>query len=279
LRAVDADTHPVLLLLLLLLLLLCFACVRGIAFITFKTQEGADAALACNGEQVDGQTLKVWGPLRHAAAAAPAAAAAAVAGCGCIAVADATAACEGVSHMMNTCFEASHVCWRTLHIGTSSLPVTPLTQMPLPRPGPSLMPLQVEKAKATAVAKSLKATAASTRNQQQSQRSRQQQEQHTPNGDAPVAAAAAAGGATGEGPARTPGYNVAYVGNIAFEARPEDISALFDSCNVTKVRRGGGWLAWGSQHADFALVVAVCVGVGAQMEAAAAHMVIMAVVS
>jgi nucleolin len=32
---------------------------RGIAFITFKTQEGADAALACNGEQVDGQTLKV----------------------------------------------------------------------------------------------------------------------------------------------------------------------------------------------------------------------------
>jgi RNA recognition motif-containing protein len=32
---------------------------RGIAFITFETQEGADAALACNGEQLEGQTLKV----------------------------------------------------------------------------------------------------------------------------------------------------------------------------------------------------------------------------
>ena len=32
---------------------------RGIAFITFKSQEGYEAALACDGEQVDGQTLKV----------------------------------------------------------------------------------------------------------------------------------------------------------------------------------------------------------------------------
>eukprot|EP00775_Hariotina_reticulata_P009900 gene9899-10057_t len=34
---------------------------RGIAFITFETQEGADAALACNGEQLEGQTLKASG--------------------------------------------------------------------------------------------------------------------------------------------------------------------------------------------------------------------------
>lgn len=32
------------------------------------------------------------------------------------------------------------------------------------------------------------------------------------------------------------GYNVAYVGNIAFEARPEDVKALFESCGVTLVR-------------------------------------------
>jgi RNA recognition motif-containing protein len=32
------------------------------------------------------------------------------------------------------------------------------------------------------------------------------------------------------------GYNVAYVGNIAFEASPEDIKALFESCGVTLVR-------------------------------------------
>lgn len=34
---------------------------RGIAFITFRTQEGYDAALACDGEALDGQTLKVGG--------------------------------------------------------------------------------------------------------------------------------------------------------------------------------------------------------------------------
>jgi len=34
-------------------------CLRGIAFITFTTQEGADAALACDGEQLEGHTLKV----------------------------------------------------------------------------------------------------------------------------------------------------------------------------------------------------------------------------
>jgi hypothetical protein len=31
---------------------------RGIAFITFATQEGYEAALACDGEQLEGQTLK-----------------------------------------------------------------------------------------------------------------------------------------------------------------------------------------------------------------------------
>jgi len=32
---------------------------RGIAFITFATVEGYHAALQCNGEQLEGQTLKV----------------------------------------------------------------------------------------------------------------------------------------------------------------------------------------------------------------------------
>jgi hypothetical protein len=106
----------------------------------------------------------------------------------------------------------------------------------------------VERCKAAAVAKTLKQSVASVRSQQhqqQSQRGRQQQQQqqqqqpHTPagaaagNGDA--FATAAAGGGAAAGPARTPGYNVAYVGNIAFEARPEDVSALFEACNVTKV--------------------------------------------
>ena len=34
---------------------------RGIAFITFATQEGYEAALACDGEQLEGQVLKVRG--------------------------------------------------------------------------------------------------------------------------------------------------------------------------------------------------------------------------
>lgn len=38
-----------------------------------------------------------------------------------------------------------------------------------------------------------------------------------------------------QGPSRTPGYNVAYVGNIAFEATAEDVSTLFAECGVTKV--------------------------------------------
>jgi len=93
-----------------------------------------------------------------------------------------------------------------------------------------LLTVQVERCKAAAVAKQLKASAASARNtpQQQSQRGRQQQQQQQQQADAAAAA-------NGDGPGKTPGYNVAYVGNIAFEARPEDISALFEACNVTKV--------------------------------------------
>lgn len=32
------------------------------------------------------------------------------------------------------------------------------------------------------------------------------------------------------------GYNVAYVGNIAFEADEDDLRELFSGCNITKVR-------------------------------------------
>eukprot|EP00884_Botryococcus_braunii_P001700 jgi/Botrbrau1/11530/Bobra.0393s0009.1 len=35
---------------------------------------------------------------------------------------------------------------------------------------------------------------------------------------------------------KTPGYLVAYVGNVAFEASAEDVSAVFEGCNVTRVR-------------------------------------------
>lgn len=44
---------------------------RGIVFITFTTTEGYEAALGCDGEQCDGQTLKVqrckWSPKERAA--------------------------------------------------------------------------------------------------------------------------------------------------------------------------------------------------------------------
>jgi nucleolin len=36
--------------------------------------------------------------------------------------------------------------------------------------------------------------------------------------------------------AKVPGYNVAYVGNIAFEASPDEIKALFEPYGVIKVR-------------------------------------------
>ena len=92
---------------------------------------------------------------------------------------------------------------------------------------------QVERCKAAAVAKTLKASVASARTQQQQQQ--QQQPQQRGRHHIPEQQQQQGGG--GGDPARTPGYNVAYVGNIAFEARPEDISALFEACNVTKVGR------------------------------------------
>jgi hypothetical protein len=72
---------------------------------------------------------------------------------------------------------------------------------------------------------------------------RQQQQQHNADGSteqaeqpAAAAAAAAAGGVqSSSGPGKTAGYNVAYVGNIAFEAGPDDLKALFADCGVTKV--------------------------------------------
>jgi nucleolin len=35
---------------------------RGIAFVTFKSEEGYQAALACDGEELEGHTLKVGLP-------------------------------------------------------------------------------------------------------------------------------------------------------------------------------------------------------------------------
>lgn len=40
----------------------------------------------------------------------------------------------------------------------------------------------------------------------------------------------------GGGAGQTPGYLVAYVGNVAFEASAEDVAALFEGCSVTRVR-------------------------------------------
>lgn len=35
---------------------------------------------------------------------------------------------------------------------------------------------------------------------------------------------------------QTPGYHVAYVGNVAFEAGPNDVKELFSGCSVRLVR-------------------------------------------
>jgi hypothetical protein len=105
----------------------------------------------------------------------------------------------------------------------------------------NVSPLQVERCKAVAAAKHMKAAATVSGHQQ-----RRQQQQHAADGSAEqaqppaAAAAAAAGGSTpAAGPGKTAGYNVAYVGNIAFEAGPDDLKALFAECGVTKVSCGG----------------------------------------
>ena len=128
---------------------------RGIAFITYATQEGYEAALACDGEQLDGQTLKV--DRCKAAAAAPKR--------------------GGGGGAYN-----------------NAAPTTP-----------------------AAAAAAADEPAAPARKQQQQQQ---------------PAAAAASGAPLG----KAPGYNVAYVGNIAFEATREEVAALFDGCGVKLVR-------------------------------------------
>lgn len=35
---------------------------------------------------------------------------------------------------------------------------------------------------------------------------------------------------------KQPGYHVAYVGNIAFEATPAEVQAVFEGCSVSRVR-------------------------------------------
>jgi hypothetical protein len=98
--------------------------------------------------------------------------------------------------------------------------------------------VQVERCKAVAAAKHMKAAATLSGHQQ-----RHQQQQHNADGSAeqvqPAAAAAAAGATPAAGPGKAAGYNVAYVGNIAFEAGPDELKALFAECGVTKVRGCG----------------------------------------
>ncbi|GBF98079.1 hypothetical protein Rsub_10307 [Raphidocelis subcapitata] len=120
---------------------------RGIAFITFKTQEGYEAALACDGEALDGQTLKV----------------------------DKCKAAAGASKRGGSAPSAV-------------------------APGPA-------------------AAAA-------------------PASNGPAAAASNRGGAAGGSgrPAKTPGYNVAYVGNVAFEVTREELAEVFSDCGVKLVR-------------------------------------------
>jgi hypothetical protein len=50
-----------------------------------------------------------------------------------------------------------------------------------------------------------------------------------------VSGGGGAAGAAGR-PAKTPGYNVAYVGNVAFEVTREELAEVFGACGVKLVR-------------------------------------------
>jgi len=130
---------------------------RGIAFITFKTQEGYEAALQCDGEQLDGQVLKV--DRCKAAQGAPRRGAAGPAAGG---------------------------------VGAAAAPAANanLSSPAAAQPDPSTA--------------------------------------HAPN-------RGGAAGASGR-PAKTPGYNVAYVGNVAFEVTRDELADVFAGCGVKLVR-------------------------------------------
>jgi nucleolin len=86
--------------------------------------------------------------------------------------------------------------------------------------------MQVDKCKAAQSGKKAKA-------QQAAAQQGQQQQQQEVAGPSRVSAAPPAGGSK---PGKTPGYNVAYVGNIAFEVEPQELQQLFSPYGVTKVR-------------------------------------------
>jgi nucleolin len=175
---------------------------RGIAFITFKEQAGYEAALACDGEALDGQTLKVgrpWGRMKP--------------GGGLPGGRGSKRPGQGAQ--------------RAARPGSSnrSPPIA------LPRP----LRVQVDKCKAAASAPKRGGGGS------------------TPAAAAPAAspaAAAAARDAGGDGgganrggraggsgrPQKAPGYNVAYVGNVAFEVTRDELAEVFADCGVKLVR-------------------------------------------
>lgn len=88
---------------------------------------------------------------------------------------------------------------------------------------------QVDKCKASAAAKKLK----SQPSQPPAPTARPAQLQpHQAGGNTPPAATSGHTGAA----QKTPGYNVAYVGNIAFEVSPDELQKLFTEYGVTKIR-------------------------------------------
>ena len=96
--------------------------------------------------------------------------------------------------------------------------------------------MQVDRCKAAQSGKKAKAQQAPAQQQQQQQQqgSPQQQQQQQVEGGTSKAVAATPNGSSG--PQKTPGYNVAYVGNIAFEVTPQELQELFSPHGVTKVR-------------------------------------------
>jgi hypothetical protein len=188
---------------------------RGIAFITFKEQAGFEAALACDGEALDGQTLKVgWG-----------------------------AACVGLG-----VWGGSWVPWcpDSLVRGAGARGAGVRAVFYDPRCVTSLLPLKgcsrpcaaagANRCPPRAQVDKCKAAGAPRR------------ASHTPAGapaPEPVrdgtdgkAAGGTRGGAAGSSgrPTKAPGYNVAYVGNVAFEVTREELAEVFADCSVKLVR-------------------------------------------
>lgn len=246
---------------------------RGIAFITFTTQEGYEAALACDGEMVDGQTLKVrasrlqltrgmpvrctWGFVddctAHTQSKCPRRCA-----CAC------THEHRHVhmltrTHVHNNAHRPGHVLSRVLAHCAGSKPENirvfqGLQSVDAPEPlahdhcshhapkAPVLHHprfchyLQVDKCKAAAAAPRRGGSIAAAAAAVPPPAATKPAEQETPSKVVP--SGGNRGGAAGSSgrPGKTPGYNVAYVGNIAFEVTPEELKEVFADCGVKLVR-------------------------------------------